>query len=336
MKAGKCIRILVTAGLFTICLQINSQDLKELRYRAKKAIRKEHFTEAVPLLKTLVASDSTDSEILFNLALAMYNTGDYHGCVKYSTRGIEVDSTFAAHHFRRGLCYSELEDYLRAIPNYTKSIELDKKSFSYFNRAVARWMTGDVNGGIEDFTTSLAMKPKDENGLYYRALCYEEIGDTLKAMADLDNSIALKPKDADIYDERANLRFLRQNYLGAKADYLKCVELNPKYVQALLSLSEISLITGEWLVAYQHASNAVQYSSDIDERAIALLLKCSANKLMDRNTSADEAMLKDVLGNLEETGWNFDDLQQALKKQNVSEAKRFYIALLIRTYNNRE
>jgi tetratricopeptide (TPR) repeat protein len=333
IKVGKDVRTLVIAGLSIICLQANSQGLKELRYKAKKAIRQEHFNEAVPLLKTLVANDSANSEILFNLALAMYRTEDYRGCIKYSTRGIGIDSSFAPHYFRRGSCYLELENYLSAIPDYTKSIELDKKAFSYFNLAIARWKSGDINGAIGDFTTSLAMEPKDENGLYYRALCYEEIGDTLKAMADLDKSIALKPKDSEIYDERAYLRFLRQNYSGAKADYLKCVELDPTHVQAHLSLSEISLIMGQWLVAYKHASKAVQYSTNIDERAIALIFKCAANKLMDKDTSSDEAMLTDALDNLKETDWNFDDLQQALQKQNVSETKRLYISHLIRTYN---
>jgi tetratricopeptide (TPR) repeat protein len=323
--------VFVVGLFFVVCG--NSQDLKEIHQKANKAIKREHFTEAIPLLKALIASDSSDSEMLFNLALAMYNTGDYHGCIKYSTIGIEVDSTYAAHHFRRGICYSQLPDYPSAIHDYTKAIELDKKSFSYFNRAIARWKSGDAIGGITDFTTALEMEPKDNNALFYRAMCYEEIGDTVKAIADLDNSIALKPKDPDIYDERAYLRFISHDYSGAKADYLKCIELNPSYTQAYLSLSEISFITGEWLMAYQHAFNGVKSSSNIDERAIGLLFKCAANKLMDRDTSSDEVMLYNTLENLEEISWEFDDLQQALKKQNVSEAKRLYIAHLISAYD---
>lgn len=333
MTAGKSVLILLILELLsTICSQTVAQDLKEVHLKANKAIKRGHFNEAIPLLKKLVSNDSSDSETLFNLALAMYNTGDNHGCVKYSTKGIEVDSAYAAHHFRRGVCYSQLADYSSAIRDFTKAIELDKKSFSYFNRAIARWKSGDANGGISDFTAALALEPRDEHGYYYRALCYEQIGDTVKAMADLDKSIALRPKDPDIYDERAYLRILRQNYSGAKADYLKCIELDPTYIQAHLSLSEISLITGEWSVAYQYASHGVKYSSNINERAIALLFKCAANKLMDRDTSVDEAMLHNALNELEETSWTFDDLQQSLKDKNVSEAKRLYIELLIRAY----
>jgi tetratricopeptide (TPR) repeat protein len=336
MKIGRTLlnifkHLSFVAGLFFVEYS-SSQDLKKIHQRADKAIKHEHFTEAIPLLKTLLAHDSSNSETLFNLALATYNTGDHHGCIKYATQGIEVDSAYAAHHFRRGVCYSQLEDYPSAIRDYAKAIELDRKAFSYFNRAIARWKSGDANGGITDFTTTLAMEPKHKNGFYYRALCYEEIGDTVRAIADLDNAISLKPKDPDIYDERAYLRFLHQNYSGARADYLKCVELDPTYVQAHLSLSEISLIMGDWLAAYQYASDGVKYSSNVDERVIGLLFKCSANKLLDRDTSSDEAMLNSAADNLEESSWEFDDLQQALKKQNVSEAKRLYITLLIRTY----
>lgn len=320
-------------GLFFVTCA-RTQDLKEIHQKAKKAIKREEFSEAIPLLKTLIANDSANSEILFNLALAMYNTGDYHACVEYSTQGIVVDSSYAAHYFRRGVCYSKISDYQNAINDYSKAIQIDKKSFSYFNRAIARWKSSDINGGIADFTTALEMNPKDETGLYYRAMCYLEIGDTAKAITDLNNSIALKPKDPDIYDERAYLRFVSYNYLGARADYLKCVELNPAYVQAHLSLSEISLIIGDWPMAYRHASDGVKFSSNIDERAIGLIFKCAANKLMDKDTSSDELMLTSTLENLEETSWEFDDLQQALKKQNVSVANRLYITNLIMTYYN--
>jgi tetratricopeptide (TPR) repeat protein len=333
LKTGKTVRMLVVVALFTaICFHSNSQDLKEIRHKADKAIKREQFKEAIPLLKALLARDSSSSEIFFDLALAMYNTEDFSGCVTYSTRGIEVDSTYAAHHFRRGQCYSRLNDYQAAIRDYTKAIELEPKHFSYFNRATARWKSGDANGGIADFTTALDFKPKDADAFYYRALCYEEVGDTIKAMVDLDKSIALKPKDPDIYDERAYNRFLRENYSGAKADYLQCLELDPAYVKAHLSLSEISLIAGEWLAAYQHASNAVLYSSDPDERVVGLLFKCAANKLMDKNTSDDEAVLNSALINLAETSWEFEAWQQALGKQNVSAEKQLYINLLITNY----
>jgi tetratricopeptide (TPR) repeat protein len=330
----KSIQIILTSVLLvTACyFHTSGQNLKEISRKADKAIKQEHFTEAIPLLKTLVAHDSSSSEILFNLALALYNTGDYHGCVKASTRGIEIDSAYAAHHFRRGVCYANLENYQDAIHDYTRAIELDKKSFSYFNRALARMKSGDVNGGIIDFTTAVEMDPKDEHGFYYRALCYEEIGDTTKAIADLDHSIALKPKDPDIYDERAYLRFLHKNFAGAKADYLKCIELDPAYVPAHLSLAEISLISGEWLAAYQHAFKAVQHSSNTDDRVIGLLFKCAANKLIGKSTSEDEAVLKKALEYHEEASWEFDDLQQSLKQQRVAEDKILYISQLIATY----
>jgi tetratricopeptide (TPR) repeat protein len=320
--------------LSTPCFQVSSQSLKELNAKSRKAIKGEHFAEAIPFLMKLVANDSSNSETLFNLALAKYNTGDYKGCVKYSTRGIAVDSAYAAHHFRRGVCHAELEDFQSAIRDYNKAIELDKKSFSYFNRAIARWKSGDPNGGITDFTQALALEPKDETAFYYRALIYEEIGDTTAALTDLKKSISLKPNDPDIYYERAHLNFIHRNYAFSKADCAKCIELDPAYILAYLSLSEISLITGDWLVAYQHASSAVSKSNNVDEQAIGLLFKCAANKLMDRSPSSDEAQLNKALKELKETIWKFDHLQQALKQQNISEEKRTYISTLIGRYKS--
>jgi tetratricopeptide (TPR) repeat protein len=331
-KLEKVIQKIIAVALLTSCLHTSAQNLRDVERQARKAMKQERFADAIPLLKTLVSHDSSSSEVLFNLALAMDHTGDYHGCVKYSTRGIEVDSSYAAHHFRRGLCYSELENYQAAISDYSRAIELDKKSFSYFNRGLARSKSGDATGAISDFTAGLALEPDDERGLFCRAMCYEEIGDTVKAIADLDKSIALKPNDPDVYEERAYVRFLRKDYGSAKVDYLKCLELDPTHVMAHLSLAEISMISGDWLTAYQYASYAVQHSSDTDDRIVGLLFKCAANKLMDKSTLEDEAILSKTLNNHEEAGWEFGDLQQSLMNQNVSEEKRLYISQLIATY----
>ncbi|MBI3218583.1 MAG: hypothetical protein HYZ44_03660 [Bacteroidetes bacterium] len=319
-------------GIFFIS-NVTSQDLKEIKKKAEKAIKREQFAEAVPLLKKLVASDSTDSVILFNLALALYHTEDFHGCVKYSTRGIIVDSAYAAHYFRRGVCYWRLIDYQGAILDYTKALELDKKSFSYFNRAIARWKSGDIKGGITDFTASLELKPKDEFAFCYRGMCYREMGDTLKAVIDFDKAIALKPKDPFIYFQRANIRFRMRKYLEAKADYQRLVEMNHSSALGHLSLSEVSIIIGEYAAASQHASNAIKYSSNKDEQAIGLILKCISIKLMDKDTSSDEATLNSILGNFKTEIWRFDVLQKELTRQDISEEKAIYVDKLIRAYH---
>jgi tetratricopeptide (TPR) repeat protein len=323
---------LLLFGIFFIS-SVNSQGLKEIKKKADKAIKREQFAEAVPLLKKLVASDSTDSEVIFNLAMALHRTKDFHECIKYSTQGILVDSTYAAHYFRRGVCSAGLGDYQSAILDYTKAIKLDKKSFSYFNRAIARWKSGDINGGIADFTASLELEPKDEFAFCYRAMCYNEIGDTLRATADFNKVIELKPRDVDIYFELANFKFQSHSYTEAKAYYQRCIQMSQSYILGYLSLSEVALILRDYTEASKHASNAIKYTSDKDEQAIGLILNCISKKLMNIDTSSDEATLNNILANFKTEIWRFDVLQNELAKQNISEEKGLYFIKLINSYN---
>ncbi len=310
----------------------SSQDLRKMYRQATKAMKHEQYAEAIPLLKTLVAHDSLNSRHLFYLALAMYETRDYQGCVAYSAKGIHADSTYAAHPFRRGLCHLILQNYAAAIHDLTSSIELDKQSFSYYNRALARWNSDDPDGAIVDFTTALTLNSNDEEAYHGRALCYEEIGDMEKAMTDINKAIALNPRDPEIYDSRAYLKSVIHDYSGAQADHLKSIELDPTYVLAYLNLAEISLINSDWLLAYQHASNGLKYADSEDDRAVALLLRCIANKLLDRDTSSDQAKFEHLAENLEEISWEFDDLQRELKEQNLPAEKMRYIDELIWLY----
>ena len=95
---------------------------------------------------------------------------------------------------RRGAAFAARMEYVRAIADFTRAIELDpKESKRYYDRAHARFM---------------AKQP---------AL----------AMADLDKAIELKPDDAKALEARASVRLSDKNIAGAQADFDAAARVDP-------------------------------------------------------------------------------------------------------------
>ena len=64
---------------------------------------------------------------------------------------------------------------------------------------------------------------------YNQGLEFQQKGDDDKALAAYDQAILLNPKLVDAYNNRANIKLLRNDPNGAVEDFSKVIEINPKY-----------------------------------------------------------------------------------------------------------
>ncbi|WP_320667939.1 hypothetical protein [Prochlorococcus sp. MIT 1307] len=104
-----------------------------------------------------------------NRALAYYIRGlskkslnDCNQAISDFDKSIELDPKRALYYFYRGQCKGELEQFYDVISDMNQAIKLNRLSSVgigkqdlvgiYFQRAVARFMTGDRKGSINDYT----------------------------------------------------------------------------------------------------------------------------------------------------------------------------------------
>ncbi len=159
----------------------------------------------------------------------------------------------AVFYFNRGVEKSNAGDYLRAISDYSKAIEINPNLPElYYNRGVAKAHLKDYSEAISDFSKVIEMiDPKDPriSDIYVsRGVSKSDSGDPLGGITDYNKAIEMiDPKDpriAQVYVNRAKAKTLLKDYSGAISDINKGIEINPNYAVAYVLRGAINLELG--------------------------------------------------------------------------------------------
>lgn len=134
----------------------------------------------------------------------------------------------------RGLHYSGIKAYDRAIEDLTGSIEISSSDASAFNqRGFAYFYSGKYQQAIQDFTRSLELDPdfQPETTMHFRGRAYSFVGDHDRAIADLTQVIETSP-DENSYYYRGQSYFKRGKLRQARDDLNKALEISPQHEAA--------------------------------------------------------------------------------------------------------
>jgi len=130
--------------------------------------------------------------------------------IEYFNNAIKLDPNYAKSYRGRGLAYSDLGQYQRAIVDYDEAIRLDSYDhIAYFNRAAAYDDLGQYQRAIDDYNEVIRLKPKDGDTYYNRALIYNKLGQHQLAIGDYNEAIRLNSNDKSAYLNRGTI-FLKQ------------------------------------------------------------------------------------------------------------------------------
>jgi tetratricopeptide (TPR) repeat protein len=129
------------------------------------------------------------------------------GIIEPSVKHIEsaVDAEF---YLKRGEDYSGVQQYDRAIADYTTALELKPDyAEAYNDRGFAYYLKRDFDRAIADYTRAIELRPNypkayNSRGVVYMAGGYGEA----KSLPDFDRAIELKPDFRYAYINRANAR----------------------------------------------------------------------------------------------------------------------------------
>jgi tetratricopeptide (TPR) repeat protein len=95
----------------------------------------------------------------------------------------------------RGIAYMENKDYLRAISDFSKAIDIDSNCALFY---------------------------------YNRALVYQRLGSYKEAITDYSRAIKIEPLNAQAYNNRGLVLFTINSYAAAMRDFKKAYELCPR------------------------------------------------------------------------------------------------------------
>ena len=198
------------------------------------------------------------------------------GCTVLIQSGTEADAALARAYNNRGVAYSDLNDFDRAVPDFDQALKLNPSyALAFSSRGSAYYRKKDYDRAIKDYDQALRLKPDDafyfdsrgnvyddkgdsdhafqdyaqairldgKNGSYYvdRGLAYGHKGDTSHALADFDEAVRLNPEDAVAYASRGSLFAQNGDYEPAIRDYNQAVRLTPNSPNALIARGAVYL-----------------------------------------------------------------------------------------------
>ena len=134
-------------------------------------------------------------------------------------------------------------DLVNAIYNFNKALSnYPNDFFIYFQRGIAKYENGDIIGSIEDYTKSINLNPFNREAYNNRGVAYSIIGDYKRAIDDFNNALHETKSYENENNILVNLAYAKINfgdYFGAKEDYLKVIENNPRNSNAYAGLGKI-------------------------------------------------------------------------------------------------
>lgn len=232
---------------YTKALEINplSLDIYTVRGNARSGIK--DYSGAIEDYTKVIEIDPSNSNAYLVRGNLKRNNKDYIGAIEDYSKVIEIDPMNETAYYNRGYyLLFKLNDYSRAIADFTLAIENTpfNNPMAYNNRGIAKYNTLDFNGAIADFTkaidteTKMAGVSNDYNGdivetygevdpenYYYRGLAKFQIHDYIGAIADFINTIDIQPEYTEAFLNRGNAELKLGNKEKANLDYQRVKEL---------------------------------------------------------------------------------------------------------------
>jgi tetratricopeptide (TPR) repeat protein len=164
--------------------------------------------------------------------------------------------------FKKAVKLIDSAQYKEAILDLKKAVKI-KPDYpeAYTKMAIAKIATKDLKGAEKDLKISLTSNPNDFESLktmgfmYFNTERYKEC----KVFFDSAASIAVADKidDAEFLYYRAKLMFLGKEYKQALDVLTSALEINPKYVEALVLKGDVRFAQKEYNYAIKELNEAI-------------------------------------------------------------------------------
>lgn len=162
----------------------------ELKIQAEQAIETNDYEVAIDFCSRAINKDSNDAEA-YNLRGRAYaglkRDESHENALADFDKAIERNKDYADAYYRRGLLYSEHDQFDVAIEDFDKTLIYRPNSpYVYFNRGLAKFRSDKEKDALKDFTEAIRLKPDYTEALLYNVEVKFALGDSVGAKQDFE------------------------------------------------------------------------------------------------------------------------------------------------------
>jgi tetratricopeptide (TPR) repeat protein len=152
----------------------------------------------------------------------------------------------AREHTQKGRELYEKREYMEALLNLNKAIEIDENyAAAYYVRGNIKDAFDDRHGAMKDYNTAIEKDPKFVEAFFARGNVKMKLQDYYGAIDDYSSAIVLNENYIEAYFNRGKARQYIQAYEDAITDCTKIIQINPKNFDAYYMRGIVRLDYGD-------------------------------------------------------------------------------------------
>lgn len=182
------------------------------------------FVQINTKLKAMAVTDSNNSYWPYCLGIINEHTKRYQDAIENYLKASKLDED-AMIYCRISSCYEDMGEWSSAIEYIDKAITLDSKDIDYVrNKADIYYEAGQIETAIKVMDQYIEAVPDNADGYYRRGWFKDNIRDIDGAIEDYTTSITLKPDYPYAIMSRGNMYLLKGETELAKNDFEMVVQ----------------------------------------------------------------------------------------------------------------
>jgi tetratricopeptide (TPR) repeat protein len=194
----------------------------------------------------------------YNRGLAYSNLGQWDKAIADYSNAIGINPKYTDAYSNRGIAYKNLGQWDKAIADYSRAIEMSPKyDKAWYNRGLAYYTLGRWDMAIADYSEAIGINPEYTEAYNNRGVAYNDLGQWDKAIADYSRAIGIDPDYKDAYSNRGIAFRNHGEWDKAIADFSRVIEIYPKYTDAYNNRGIVYSTLGQWDKAIADYSMAI-------------------------------------------------------------------------------
>ena len=147
---------------------------------------------------------------------------------------IRIDPRVALFYNRRGLFYTEKNNYEFAVDDFDEAIRLPRRGLA----------APAVKGAMVDYDEAIRLDPRSANARLFRSSLFRNAANHDRAIDDLSEAIHLDPSVALFHTRRGLSYYAKHDYRRAIADFTEALPINPNSVNVIWGRGQANAYAG--------------------------------------------------------------------------------------------
>ncbi|KAJ3310936.1 TOM (translocase of outer membrane) complex component [Boothiomyces sp. JEL0838] len=287
---------------YTIVAELNTTNESDLLLKKTfEAAKSRKWQESFDLAEEAINADDFSTEDIKAKALNYRGTllflmGRVDDAVSDLENSLLNDPKNINTIIKRATLYMERADVEKAVEQFEKANLISSTNPDlYYHRGQVRFLTGDFQGAIDDYTTSLKNESASESSVYVHiqmGVAKYKLGDIVGAEKKFREAKKLFEKSAEVWNYHGEILMDKQTFVDAEKSFDKAISMDPS---SPLPYINKAILCVQWKQDAVEAEKLCRKAIEVDPLCdiaytqLAQLL-CHQNKMEDALNVYDQAI----------------------------------------------